>query len=53
MNRIIKQNIYGEVPLLDYLASNPLKRPWDNETAECDYLTMTNKEFYNKFVKPS
>jgi len=46
MNRLIKQNIYGETPILDYLASNPLKRPWDNGTAECDWETMSNKEFF-------
>ena len=46
INRLIKTQIYGETPILDYLASNPLKRPWNNLTAECDYKTMTNKEFY-------
>lgn len=47
MNRLIKKQIYGEKPLLDYLASNPLKRPWNNGTAECEWnTTMTNKDFY-------
>ena len=53
VSRFIKKNVYGETPILDYLASNPLKRPWDNQTAECDYKTMTNKEFYQKYVKTS
>ena len=40
MHRYIKRQIYKETPILDYLASNPLKRPWDGETLECP-LDMT------------
>jgi len=50
LNTWIRENVYGQTTLRNYLASNPLNLPFDDKTPICDYKTMTPKQFYNDYV---
>lgn len=49
LNRFIRGYL-GLPDLLDYLASDPLNMPFDEEVQVCDYRTMDTKEFFNEYV---
>lgn len=51
LNNIIRQHVYGQGNMHDYLAEDPLDQPYDDEVPFCDFNTITPKEFYHEYVR--
>jgi len=51
LNNFVRQHVYGQTSLYDYLPQDVLHMPIDDEVPECDYRTMTPKQFFNDYVR--
>jgi hypothetical protein len=49
LNAFIR-HYFGMPYFVEYAASDPLKFPFDDEIALCDYKTLTPKQFFNDYV---
>ena len=50
INNFLRKHVYGQGNLHDYLADDHLNQPYDDEVPECDFKTMTPKQFYLEYV---
>ena len=53
INLLIRKYVYGQGNLHDYLALDPLNQPYDDVVPECDWETLTPKDFYQQYVRTS
>lgn len=51
LNKMIRKYVYEQGNLEDYLASDPLNHPFDDVVPECDFETMSPKQFFNEYVR--
>lgn len=51
MNNLIRKYIYKHGNLHDFLGTDPITVPYDQEVFYCDYKEMTPKMFYNEHVR--
>uniref|UniRef100_A0A7S3II51 JmjC domain-containing protein n=1 Tax=Strombidium inclinatum TaxID=197538 RepID=A0A7S3II51_9SPIT len=52
LNRWIRTNVYEQGNMLDYMAEYHETNPFhDNDISICDYRTLTEKEFFNEYVR--
>ena len=51
VNSWIRLYVYNQGNLHDYLADDVLNQPFDAEVPYCDWQNMTEKQFFNEYVR--